>query len=121
VVLHTVAADRYLFSGQIVHNPAAAAAGFIPIGYVEPGHALQRRLTQRRRPVVELGTGQPQQRTLAPDPELNESNEPTGVVHGRQSSCNFFLSATPAPSAAFASVARAQPLWPGFPGYLCTV
>lgn len=62
--------DRDPFSGQVVHHPAAAAARVFQIESIDPGHDLQRRCRHRCRPVIERGSGQAQQRTLAADAEL---------------------------------------------------
>jgi len=67
---YPIAADRDPLSGQVVHDPAATAAGILQVEGVDPGHEPQRRFTHRHRPVVERGSGQAQQRTLAADAEL---------------------------------------------------
>ena len=52
----SVTADRDPFSGQVVHHPAAAAAGVLQVEGVDLGHDPQRRFAHRRRPVVERGS-----------------------------------------------------------------
>jgi len=56
--MHPVTTDRDPLAGQVVHDPAATAAGILQVKGIDPGHDPQRR------------SGQPQQRTLAADAEL---------------------------------------------------
>jgi hypothetical protein len=69
-VSYPIAADRYPFSGQIVHHPAATAAWILQVERIDPGHDPQRRVPHRYRPVIERRSGQTQQRALPADAEL---------------------------------------------------
>jgi hypothetical protein len=69
-VSRPVAADRDPLPGQVVHHPAAAAAGILQVESINPRHEPQGRSTHRCRPVIEHGPGQAQQRTLPADAEI---------------------------------------------------
>jgi len=68
--VHPITADRDPISGQVAHHPAAATAWVFRIQSIDPGHDPQGRFPQRYGPVIERGSGQPQQRTLAADAEV---------------------------------------------------
>ena len=51
-------------TGQVVHDPVAAA-GFLQVVRMDPGHDFQRRYPHRCGPVIERGSGQTQQSALS--------------------------------------------------------
>jgi hypothetical protein len=64
-VSHSVTADRDPISGQVVHHPAAAAAGIFQVENIDSGHDPQCRFPHRYRPEVQRGSSQTQQYALA--------------------------------------------------------
>ena len=69
-VSHSVTADRDPISGQVVHHPAAAAAGIFQVENIDSGHDPQCRFPHRYRPVVQRGSSQTKQHALAVDAEI---------------------------------------------------
>jgi hypothetical protein len=69
-VSHSVTTDWDPFSCQVVNHPTAAAAGILQVKGIDLGHDRQRRLPLGNGAVVQGGSRQAKQRTLATDAEL---------------------------------------------------
>ena len=63
-------ADRDPVSGQVLHHPAATAAGILRVESIDPAQDTQRRFPHQFRTIIELGSGQAQQSALRADAEL---------------------------------------------------
>ncbi len=50
---HPLTVDRDPISGQVIHHPAAVAAGILQIQSINPGHDPERGFTHRARRVRE--------------------------------------------------------------------
>jgi hypothetical protein len=82
--LKTAGTDGDPFSGQVSDHSTAAAAGILQLESVDPGHDLQRRLTDLHRPVVERRSRQAQKSALPAYAELrmaviDQLSQVTGV------------------------------------------